>query len=123
MKKLFLIVVWGILGPLIVMQMLEKCSSKTWPSVTGTITSSRVISGNKSSGRGHSRTSAVHYEIRVTYRYPVDGMYFTGNRIKINPDSTTIRKFAEEELLSYPVGKTVTVYYDPENPEKSVLTR
>ncbi|HLD65721.1 MAG TPA: DUF3592 domain-containing protein [Pseudomonas sp.] len=104
-----------------VMQALEMGSARTWPSVTGTITRSHIDSTKKS--QASNSNSRREYRVRAAYDYQVAGAHFTGNRIEIRPTRYSMRQNAERELADYPVGKTVTVYYDPENPEKSVLKR
>lgn len=104
-----------------VMQALEMGSARTWPSVTGTITRSHIDSSTKPQTDINTRRWV--YKVRAAYDYQVAGVHFTGNRIAIRPTSHSTRQYAERELAEYPVGKTVTVYYDPENPEKSVLKR
>lgn len=64
------------------------------------------------------------YELNISYSYVVDGIPRVGNRISFADSIRTFRKDVGLAWLSrnYPVGKAVTVYYDPADPDFSVLT-
>lgn len=63
------------------------------------------------------------YELNISYSYFVDGIPRVGNRISFADSIRTFRKDVGLDWLSrnYPVGKPVTVYYDPANPDFCVL--
>lgn len=63
------------------------------------------------------------YELNISYSYVVDGIPRVGNRISFADSIQTFRKDVGLTWLSrsYPVGKAVTVYYDPAAPDFSVL--
>ncbi len=50
-------------------------------------------------------------------------MEYTGDKIAFGGDVGGSRKKANEMIAQYPVGKNVSVYYDPNNPEDVVLER
>lgn len=98
-------------------QALEMGDARKWPSTTGVISSSHIT---------HSTDTSRHrdeYEVRVTYSYVVEGVQYQGDRLEIRPTKTSSERFAERELADYPVGKQVPVYYNPQEPERSVLKR
>jgi hypothetical protein len=82
--------------------------AKKWPTTIGTITSS-VVGG------------AVKYYPSINYTYTIDGIAYTSNRISTMNFNTKKRSVAEEFLKKYPGGSEVKVYYNKEDPAKSLL--
>jgi hypothetical protein len=78
----------------------------------GTITSSSV--------RG-SWTRGVYYHYDIRYEYYVAQKRYESNKITFSYTGAKDKKFAEEYITEYPIGKEVTVYYDSDNPSFSVL--
>ncbi len=92
-------------------------STQTWQSTTGTVLMSSVQSSYSS--RSHST-----YPV-VVYQYEVNGQRYQSQRIKAGEQFINVRVIgqAETTVNRYPIGATVTVYYDPKNPAESVLER
>jgi len=92
--------------------------TKTWPAADGTIVESDVkehISMEDMDG-----IASTTYEPVVKYTYTAAGQTYTGGRINYGPnqsDSGTARK----TISRYPLGSTVSVRYDPQNPAEAVL--
>jgi hypothetical protein len=86
--------------------------SSDWPSTDGTILSSRVTSVSE---KGHSR-----YTPRVDYSFTVSGKEFESNRITFRTLSAS-REDALHIANRFLKGETVQVYYNPNDPSKSVL--
>lgn len=85
-------------------------ASHMWPTVTGTITSSKAV--YRVMGEG----AAWFGQLR--YKYLVKGKEFVGRRVDyFNFLTTTLRRI----LARYPVGKNVVVYYHPHKPAIAVL--
>ena len=66
------------------------------------------------------------YQADIEYRYSVDGRSYVGNRVSYRwndkPSSRTSDKgYYERVLEKYPVGKNVTVHYNPNDPDEAVL--
>ena len=80
-----------------------------WPTARGTV----VVSGVSLSGGG--------YFPNVEYRYVHHGRSFYGIDLNTESVGRTRRSSAERIALKYPVGASVTVFMDPEDPQKSVL--
>lgn len=95
---------------------LQAHRSKSWPSVEGTVVSSKVTS-HSSSIRGSSGTSC---KAEVRYQYQIDGASYENDVLRFGQIKTGIRSFPEGDVKRHPLGETV-VYYDPEEPENSVL--
>ncbi|MFZ0548264.1 MAG: DUF3592 domain-containing protein [Candidatus Promineifilaceae bacterium] len=89
-------------------------ASASWPTASGLVTSSEVSHSTDSDGNDS-------YSPEVDYQYQVDGQSIVNSQIKFGENSYGNRRKAEEIAGNYPVGQQVTVYYDPERPDKAVL--
>ena len=87
--------------------------SVRWPSVTGTVISSYVSESSDDDG--------TTYGADVQYDYVVNDQAYTGDRVSHGDVSTGDPSYAQKIVARYPEGRSVKVYYDPANPEKSVL--
>ncbi len=89
-------------------------ASLTWPTTTGTIQTSEL---QKSFQKGKTR-----YSPSVSYAYEVDGTPRTFNYIWASGgDSSGDQSRQQAVVDKYPVGSTVKVFYDPENPDFAIL--
>lgn len=84
-----------------------------WKAVPGTIEKTG-IEETWSSG-------ATQFAPRVTYRFEHGSEAFTGNRIAPHDMAFGNRRKAEEAIAGYAPGGEVTVYYDPQDPTRSLL--
>jgi hypothetical protein len=93
----------------------EADATKSWPTAPGVITRSDVHQ-SKSDGK-------TMYSAEISYDFVVEGKLFSGDRITLNSGgtSTSSIKSVKKDLQKYPVDAAVTVYYDPELPNNSVL--
>jgi hypothetical protein len=86
-----------------------------WASTEGIVVSGRVETSH--STKGASKSKPV-----ISYRYAVNGTEYESERY-----SLTVARgasfWAKEVIDSHPAGSRITVYYNPENPAKSVLDR
>lgn len=89
-------------------------ASASWPTVDGRVTRSEVTESTDADG-------ADTYRPEVTYEYQVDDRSYENSTIKFGENSYSTRRRAEEIAANYPVGKRVTVAYDPNEPGQSVL--
>jgi hypothetical protein len=98
--------------------------SENWEKGTATITSSEIEKTESKSkdAQGFTQTS-TSYGVSVKYSYTVEGGNYEGNTVGFGTMSHNERSDAQDELKSYPKGKTIDVYYDPENPSDSVLNK
>jgi len=87
--------------------------SATLSQTTGKITESKV---NCECGR---YGKVYHYEIR--YGYEVDGHRFESDAVSFSDASAKSRNMADEYVKKYPVGSSVTVFYEDGNPSFAVL--
>jgi hypothetical protein len=92
-------------------------AAQSWPSTTGLVLGSTIKVTR--SARSRSETPVVVYE------YEVNGRSYKEHSIKAGDQFMRIQVFGEAmaTISRYPVGKKVTVYYDPANPARSALER
>jgi hypothetical protein len=83
-------------------------NAQAWPGTSGTV----LMSSVQSKRTGNSRST---YPV-VVYQY---------QRIKAGEQFLSVRVAGEAQatVARYPIGATVTVYYDPANPSESALER
>ena len=94
-------------------------ASESWPTAAGEITAAGV--GTKlvrAAGQISPR-----YEPEIVYTYKVGGDFYEGRTVWAGSEGVSFgeRSFARELVDRYPVGRSVTVYYDPANPVSAVL--
>jgi hypothetical protein len=87
--------------------------SKEWPAVQGEIVSSYVDSSSDEDG--------TTYSADIEFQYVVDDRRLTADTVNFGEYGSSNRNHAADIVAKYPVGKMVTVYYDPAEPETAVL--
>jgi hypothetical protein len=97
--------------------MAYRQAAQSWASTTGAVLMSSVQS--RTSGRSHST-----YPV-VVYQYTVNGNSYQSQTIKAGEQFINVRVLgqAQETVARYPIGATVTVYYNPANPAESALEK
>lgn len=92
--------------------------SQNWASTTGTIMMSSVQS--RRSGTGGYSTIPV-----IVYQFEVNGKTIQSQNIRAGDKylKVNVSWQAQETVDKYPIGKQVTVYYDPNNPAECALER
>ncbi len=93
--------------------------SRSWPSTTGTITTSRIET-SLFSGTGQSKFKPV---LRLKYSYTVEGQSRTGSRITVAPNGWFSVGTPASLQHKYPEGAQVPVFYRPGKSTMSVLER
>lgn len=89
-------------------------NSAKWPEVAGTIVSSNI--SHHLGGKGTPYSSPD-----IAYSYQVGPTLYIGDNIAYAPLSSSNTRKVSQVTGRYPVGRVVTVYYDPSNPQESVL--
>jgi hypothetical protein len=93
----------------------EAKASKEWPTADGVITVSRVQSHRNKDGKSM-------YSHEVEFKYTLDGEQHVGDRIwATDGGSSSNSSAAHATVAMYPVGRDVTVHYDPEAPGVALL--
>ena len=96
-------------------ELLKASRSKSWPTVPGTVTESRVDRQTDSKGR------IAEFPV-VRYQYEVDGKpYRRGDLSRSGTVTTSWFESAQSVTARYVVGQPVKVYYDRQHPESAVL--
>jgi len=94
--------------------------SQGWANTFGSIVESRLDQSTNYSEDGPT----VSYSPLVRYTYSVIGQPFTGEKITFGLTEAHSRSSKAQEVLNrYPLGKQVTVYYDPNDPSQAILER
>jgi len=96
-------------------------ASEEWPSVAGSIESARL--GKQLDSTSSTGKRRYLYSAEIRYRYSVNGVSHSGHRISFGDYSTDSPRDARRLLRHYPRGKSVTVFYAPDNPGEAVLER
>jgi Protein of unknown function (DUF3592) len=107
----------------VVVKLVEVRKASRWPATTGTITASTVQATKKKPDDptyDFSDTEVSNQPL-VQYEYTVGNRKLRGSRITIGDKISGYE--LESTLARYPAGATVTVYYDPANPQNAVLER
>lgn len=100
-------------GGFMVMQALD---SNSWPSVTGEVLESYVTSSQGGSQGGTT------YKPFVVYEYVVGGTTYKAAVVKLgDTSSSSIYSTHQKVVDKYPVGASVIVFYDPEDPQNAAL--
>jgi hypothetical protein len=98
-----------------VLDIISAVISKRWPRTTGTVIDSDVQSSRDLDGD-------VSYRAAVTYCYTVEGRELVARRTCFGDHlELSWRTPAVRTVRRYPVGASVTVRYNPHDPEEAVL--
>ncbi len=91
-------------------------ASVNWQTTQGKIISSKAVVCR-------SKYSLVdNYVADIIYEYSVSNVLYSSRNITYSMDSPIVYcGNAEKMMKQYPVGMSVLVYYEPENPKNSVL--
>lgn len=98
--------------------MTQRQDAQNWASTTGTIMMSSVQS--RRSGTGGYSTIPV-----IVYQFEVNGKTYQSQNVRVGDKylKVNVSWQAQETVDKYPIGKQVTVYYDPNNPAECALER
>lgn len=88
-------------------------ASYSWPETAGTVVESRQ--------RRTSGTKMTLYSAHIVYDYTVDGTAYSSRRVSFGDTNHSSARHARQTVERYHFGKTVTVFYHPQNPAMAVL--
>ncbi len=94
--------------------------SDSWPSVTGSVTASKLFSTGRVRVGSTSAGREDHWA-KVSYRYTVQDRDYESDRITFTNVVSSSRGLAQRAVDRYPVGQEVEVFYKPADPSKAVL--
>ncbi len=99
-------------------------AAREWPSTAGKVVVSKaevrdveVIDSSREDRRRFEKRNFAN----IVYEYSARGAKLSSNRVSIGEDRGNFE--VAETLSRYPVGKAVTVYYNPLHPNEAVLER
>jgi Protein of unknown function (DUF3592) len=96
-----------------------KQTSPQWPWVEGEMLEARARARNET---GDQRGTPTHeWFTEVRYSYTVDGVAYTGKRLRAFGRQHFDEQQALAEIAPFQAGQRVRVYYDPAKPSSSVL--
>ncbi|MFX1569069.1 MAG: DUF3592 domain-containing protein [Promethearchaeota archaeon] len=99
--------------------LVKASKSRKWLYVEGDIEKVMVLRKKEE--------QTVSYSVDVTYNYEVEGRKFTNHQIKldfVHGTRTFVPKiFAMMKVEKYQEGNKINVFYDPRNPNESILER
>jgi hypothetical protein len=101
-----------------------KQAAQAWPAVMGAVVSSEV--STEASWDSTSNSEAMRIRPAVVYAYEVNGRRYTNNQLRASDSfysAGMLPGSAQAVVSRYPAGAPVTVYYNPLNPQESVLER
>ncbi len=90
-------------------------ATRYWDTSEGMVYSSEIEFATASLG-----TSAF-YHPNVTYRYRIEGKVYTGQSIYYSDLAFLSFEAAQELVEQFPTSQVTTVYYNPRDPEETVL--
>ncbi len=120
----------------------EQRRLEEWPSTQGTLYLARVV--RQPAPPGTDSGNPIHFRPEVAYAYTVGTNPYAGDRLTLMTPETdsveaavdclaplvpeirseaTASPSAMEERCVFPVGRTVTVYYNPADPADAMLDR
>ena len=107
-----------ILGSWLCIKGIKKClsasRSKNWTQVQCLVLSSIIEESKNSDGD-------PMFEAKVSYQYHHNGSRYIGNKIYFGYGSSSEKNDSLEIINLLPEGKTISVYFNPENPNEAVL--
>jgi len=92
----------------------KQFKSRHYPAAAGQVAHSEVKSHRGSKG-------GTSYEAIINYRFEAGGRTFTGARLRYNSNFSDLASAASLVAL-HPAGGTVQVFYNPDNPQDSLLS-
>lgn len=94
--------------------------TKNWIEVSGKVTDSHLVKTQKTHRSGKRITA---FSANIHYEYIIDGQTYSGSKNRFSERSLNGEKIKQTMLERFPIGATVPVYYNPNNPNESVLVK
>jgi hypothetical protein len=125
-------VILGVVGLGVIVvglwRMGQASRARRWPTVQGTVLSSTTASRTappppplEGEDEDEERPPQTLYRPVVRYTYNVGGHAFTSETLGPEDLEVSSERHAREHAARYPRGAQVTVYYDPDDPDRAYL--
>jgi hypothetical protein len=118
---LFLAAFPGIIIFAVIYKYIQVSQAARWPSTPGRIVVSTSEVRDVRSGGPDSDDTEPRNFAKIVYEYTVGGHKLRHDRVSIGEDLGNFE--VAETIARYPVGKSVTVYYNPRKRNQAVLER
>ena len=118
---LILAAIPGVIVFAVVYKYLEILQVRRWSSAPGRIVVSTSQAREVSRGDPNSNDTELRSFAGIEYEYTVAGRTYRGTRVSIGEDMGNFE--VAETIARYPVGKAVTVYYNPNKRDHAMLER
>jgi hypothetical protein len=118
---LFLAAFPGLIAFAAIYKYFETRRASVWPSVPGRVVVSMSEKRNVKGVGADSTDTEVRNFARVVYEYKIATKTYRCDRVSIGENLGNFE--VAETLAKYPLGKGVTVYYNPSNRAEAVLER
>jgi hypothetical protein len=118
---LFLAAFPGLIVFAAIYKYMEVSEAARWPSTEGRVVVSTSTTREVGAGGPDSEDTEPRNFAKIVYHYKVGGRSHRCERVSISENMGNFE--VAETLAKYPVGKSVTVYYDPRAPGRAVLER
>lgn len=119
MSLAFVCLVLGMIYYLLV-SIPKAVRAKYFPTVLGKITSSEV--GTPIVGVGRESGDRIQtFTLNITYKYVVNGKTYSSKKRRWHEVQSSFHRYHDSIARRYPLGKSVTVFYNPKNPNIAVL--
>ena len=121
MVYLFLVAFPALIVFAAIYKYVEIRQASEWPSAPGRIVISTVEPRSVRAGGPDSDDTELRNFAKIEFEYRIASRTYRGDRISIGEDMGNSDIAAT--LAKYPVGKAVTVYYNPNHRDRAVLER
>lgn len=113
--------IFSILGLLGLLGLLAQWDifyrERGWPSIKGTIQTSRVKIEDK--GEDDNGNPILLYRPEIVYHYQIEERAYVVREPIYN--AVYDKQSAEKFVAAYPIGKQINVFYNPQKPQESTL--
>jgi hypothetical protein len=107
----------GVMGVMIfngnLKALLRARRSKIWPACLGRVVSADLVYVGFRSG----------WKVNIQYKYRLDGVEYTGQRVDFAYFDSYSRREAEEIMARFPQDAERSVFYDPARPGEAALVQ
>jgi hypothetical protein len=118
---LFLAAIPGLIVFAAVYKYMEVSQAARWPKTEGRIVVSTSEVREMSAGEAGSDDTEPRNFAKIVYAYKVGNRSYRCDRVSIGENMGNFE--VAETIARYPVGRSVTVYYNPRKPDQAVLER